>query len=147
MNIQPVPSTEEEWRKRLTPDEYRVLREQGTEAPFSGRYWREDARGRYRCAGCGAPLFSSETKLPDAGPASGDSLAGWPAFSALAAEGAVTLHEDTTYGMRRTEVRCARCGSHLGHVFDDAKAPGGKHYCINSVCLNLELHEEGDGKR
>lgn len=120
----------DEWKEKLTPEQYRVLREQGTEAPFSGAYVHTKEKGKFRCAACGAQLFSSDTKF--------DSGTGWPSFDD-ALPGAVTLHTDDTAGMHRTEVRCAACDSHLGHVFDDGpSATTGKRYCINSVCLDLE---------
>ena len=124
---------EAEWKQKLTPEQYRVLREQGTERPFTGKYWNEHAKGMYRCAACGAELFSSDTKF--------DSGTGWPSFTEPANMKNVEHREDMSHGLPRTEVRCKKCGSHLGHMFDDG--PGersGKRYCINSVCL--ELHNE-----
>ncbi len=116
--------------KQLTPEQQRVLKEGGTEAPFSGAYVHEKGKGMYRCVACGAELFSSDAKF--------DSGTGWPSFD-QALQGAVTYHEDDAHGMHRTEVRCAKCGGHLGHVFDDGPdATTGKRYCINSVCLDLE---------
>lgn len=125
-----MPEHDEDWQQLLTPEQYRVLREKGTEAPFSGEYVHEKADGTYACAACGNPLFDSSTKF--------DSGSGWPSFDS-ALPGAVETHRDTDLGMERTEITCARCGSHLGHVFDDGpKETTGKRYCINSVCLDLE---------
>jgi len=123
-----TPPTDEEMKAKLTPEQYRVLREGGTEAPFSGAYVNDHDRGMYACAACGNELFSSDTKF--------DSGTGWPSFTDPVNLKNVTLHKDESHGMVRTEVRCARCGSHLGHVFDDGPADkGGKRFCINSVCL------------
>ena len=123
----------DEFKDKLTPDQYRVLREKGTEAPFSGKYVHEKSAGKYNCAACGNPLFSSETKF--------DSETGWPSFD-QALPGAIKFEHDEKYGMNRTEVLCAKCGSHLGHVFDDGPTATGKRYCINSVCLDLEKEGE-----
>lgn len=130
-----MPENEEEWQKMLTPEEYAVLREGGTEAPFSGEYLDEKTEGTYSCKACGNQLFSSDTKFKTKIPG----LIGWPSFEE-ALPGAVKFEHDDKYSMNRTEVLCARCNSHLGHVFDDGKAETstGKHYCVNSVCLNLE---------
>ena len=120
--------TEKELRRKLTPEEYAVLREKGTEAPFSGKLLHDDRTGTYMCKVCGNSLFSSDTKF--------DSGTGWPSFE-KALPGAVEHVTDTSHGMSRTEVVCARCKSHLGHVFDDGPTETGKRYCLNSVCLDL----------
>jgi peptide-methionine (R)-S-oxide reductase len=128
-----------ELKKKLTPDEYRVLREKGTEAPYSGEYVNETRAGMYACKVCGNQLFSSDTKsAPGTGPAS---LQGWPSFHE-ALPGAVALLPDDSRGMHRTEVVCAKCNSHLGHLFDDDSTPTGKHFCMNSVCLDLQADEK-----
>lgn len=126
-----MPTTNNQWEKKLTPEQYHVCREGGTEPPFSGKYVHQDENGMYHCVACGAPLFSSETKF--------DSGTGWPSFWDMAKKSAVTMHEDTSLGMHRTEVRCAQCGSHLGHVFNDGpKDKTGLRYCINSVALDFK---------
>jgi peptide-methionine (R)-S-oxide reductase len=125
-----IEKSEQEWREELTPEQYRVLREKGTEAPFSGEYDHTFEPGTYRCAGCGAELFESDAKY--------DSGCGWPAFSAPAGEDKVDEETDTAYGMVRTEVLCASCGGHLGHVFPDGPHPTGLRYCINSAALELD---------
>lgn len=127
--------TDDEWRKRLTPEQYKVLREKGTEAPNSGKYVDHDDAGSYSCAACGQELFMSDTKYESNLPG----LVGWPAFYAEAAEGRITLVQDNTLGMMRTEITCSNCGSHLGHLFDgDPAAKNGKHYCVNSVSLKFD---------
>lgn len=121
------------WKDKLTPEQYEVLRQKGTEAPGSGQYVDFYKDGMYTCAACGQELFTSDTKYESTTPG----LIGWPAFSAAATSGSVVLKEDTSHGMERTEVVCGHCGSHLGHLFADDSSPNGQHYCINSVCLNF----------
>jgi peptide-methionine (R)-S-oxide reductase len=125
-----VQKSDAEWREELSPEQYEVLRLQGTERPFTGKYWNVKEDGMYHCAGCGAPLFSSDTKF--------ESGTGWPSFYEPAMAENVEVQTDTSHGMTRTEVRCANCGGHLGHVFDDGPNPTGLRYCLNSCSLDLQ---------
>ncbi len=124
-----MPESEEEWKQKLSPEAYQVLREKGTEAPFSGKLLKEDRNGMYKCAACNQELFDSAKKF--------DSGTGWPSFDE-ALPGAVLYRHDEEHGMRRTEVVCSKCGSHLGHVFDDGPTETGKRFCLNSVCLGFD---------
>jgi peptide-methionine (R)-S-oxide reductase len=135
--MEPEHTSEEEWKKKLTPEEYEVMRERGTEAPFSGKYVENKDSGMYKCKACGNVLFGSDAKF--------DSGTGWPSFTDPAVAENVGTRADDSYGMHRTEVFCKKCDAHLGHVFEDGpKDAGGKRYCINSVCLEFE--KEGESK-
>jgi peptide-methionine (R)-S-oxide reductase len=125
-----IDKNDAQWRAELTPEQYRVLREKGTERAFTGEYWNEHRPGKYRCAGCGSPLFDAQTKF--------ESGTGWPSFTQPEAPDAVQTEEDRALFMSRTEVMCATCGGHLGHVFPDGPRPTGLRYCINSAALKLE---------
>jgi peptide-methionine (R)-S-oxide reductase len=130
----PIPATDDEWRDRLTPSQYDVLRRKGTERPFTGEYVDTKDDGTYTCAGCGAELFASDTKF--------ESGTGWPSFTDPMVAENVELHRDMSHFMIRTEVTCKRCGSHLGHVFDDGPGASGKRYCINSCALQLDRRSD-----
>ncbi len=125
-----IEKPNEEWRKDLEPEQYHVLREKGTERPFTGKYWNQKEDGTYTCAGCGQELFTSDTKF--------DSGCGWPSFYDAKDRNTVEFREDNSYGMHRIEVTCSRCGGHLGHVFSDGPEPTGQRYCINSASLKFE---------
>jgi peptide-methionine (R)-S-oxide reductase len=133
MTTPKIEKTDAEWREELTPEQYEVLRRQGTERPFTGKYWNVKEDGMYHCAGCGAALFSSDTKF--------ESGTGWPSFYEPAVAENVEMHRDISHGMIRTEVRCANCGGHLGHVFDDGPNPTGLRYCLNSCALDLQTED------
>jgi methionine-R-sulfoxide reductase len=126
----PVVKTEEEWKKLLTPEQYRVLREKGTESPFTGKYYLNKDKGVYVCAACGNELFTSDMKF--------NSSCGWPSFDKEIAGGKIKTQVDTSFGMVRTEILCGRCGSHLGHLFDDGPTATGQRYCVNSVSLDFK---------
>lgn len=129
---------EDQWREKLSPEQYQILRQKGTERAFTGKYEKNKQAGMYKCAGCGLPLFASDTKY--------DSGSGWPSFTAPAAGEAVDEHRDVSHGMARTEVTCARCAGHLGHVFPDGPGPDGLRYCINSASLDFApAQPTGDG--
>jgi peptide-methionine (R)-S-oxide reductase len=130
----PVTKSEEEWRRSLTPGQYHVLREEGTERPFSGEYAHSKETGTYLCAGCGNPLYASEAKY--------ESGTGWPSFWQPLSSDSVETGDDSRFFMRRTEVHCARCGGHLGHVFEDGPKPTGLRYCMNSAALKLKKSDE-----
>jgi peptide-methionine (R)-S-oxide reductase len=131
MGMETVQKTDAQWREELTPEQYQVLRKAGTERAFTGKYWNNHEDGIYRCAGCGAELFGSDTKF--------ESGSGWPSFTEPKVAEAVTLKRDISHGMIRTEVECARCGGHLGHVFDDGpRDRGGQRYCMNSCAMDFQ---------
>jgi peptide-methionine (R)-S-oxide reductase len=129
-----ITKTEAEWKKQLTPEQFHILREKGTERAFTGKYWNNHDAGTYRCAGCGQPLFASDTKY--------DSGTGWPSFWQPLSPSAVELHKDNSFFMSRVEVVCSRCGGHLGHVFPDGPKPTGQRYCMNSASLTFEKNEK-----
>lgn len=129
-----MPKTDAEWREKLNPDQYQVLRKAGTERAFSGEYWDDHRTGTYRCAGCGEPLFSSDTKF--------ESASGWPSFYQPVEGAGIDEDDDRSFGMTRTEVKCSNCGGHLGHLFPDGPQPTGMRYCINSAALDLATDED-----
>ncbi|MBS1487614.1 MAG: peptide-methionine (R)-S-oxide reductase MsrB [Bacteroidetes bacterium] len=127
--IKKINHTEEEWRKLLTPEQYHVLREKGTDRPFTGKYYLAHDKGVYKCAACGLELFTSDMKF--------DSSCGWPSFDKELAGGNIVQQKDYSFGMARIEILCARCGSHLGHLFDDGPTPTGLRYCVNSTSIDF----------
>jgi len=133
-SVETVTKSDEEWRKTLTPEQYHVLREKGTERAFTGKFWNHHEDGTYTCAGCGTTLFTSKTKF--------DSGCGWPSFYDSIDHSRINLHDDYTLGMHRIEVTCKKCGGHLGHVFPDGPNPTGQRYCINSASINFKKAEK-----
>ena len=138
-NITITQENQNEWKKKLTKEQFQVLRKKGTEPAFTGKYWNNHEKGIYKCAGCGKPLFSSDKKF--------DSGTGWPSFGAPITEDKVALETENSLGMQRTEVLCSQCGGHLGHVFDDGPKPTGRRFCINSVALQFKETQSGKDRK